>query len=560
MKSLAKLTWQPTTTTAAPASKPEGNPFNVYFSNERREPVELFWIDPEGKPKSYGTIDSAVRRTQQTRPGAVWMIQDLETKTPLGHFVVGDRTAQAIIPAGQPNVIIILTDDQGWADLGAQGEVDDIRTPNIDALARRGVRCSAGYVTAPQCSPSRAGLMTGRHQQRFGIDTIPDMPLPTQAVTIAERLQPLGYRTGFVGKWHLEPNVTCVDWMKRELPAMADKPRGQVRIPWDKVRPYSPAQQGFDEYFWGELRTYRANYELNAERLLPRMRVIQNNDFRIDVQTEAAVQFIDRNHAKPFYLQLNYYGPHTPLEATKKYLDRFPGKMPERRRYALAMIAAIDDGVGRVVDKLNEHGQLDNTLIVLTSDNGAPLKMTKPDTPIDRDAGGWDGSLNDPWVGEKGMLSEGGIRVPMIWSLPSQLPSGITYDWPVSTLDIAPSVLQLAGGTPEHADDAFDGIDIVPQLNSVQTPSTRSLYFRFWDQAAIRRGKWKYIAVGAGQKYLFDLESDQHEHRNLIADHPELTQSLHAELLKWSNGLVPPGLPNGQKQREQGWYQFYFKK
>ncbi len=558
VESLAKLTFHPASQTAVPVSKPDGNPFPVFFTNMQRAPVELFWMDSDGKPKSYGVIEPGERQSQQTRPGAVWMVQDTVNKQPLGHFVVDDRTAQAVVPATKPNVIVILTDDQGWADLGCQAQVADIRTPHIDALAGRGVRCTAGYVTSPQCSPSRVGLMTGRYQQRYGIDTIPDMPLPSAAVTIAERLQPLGYRTGFVGKWHLEPNATCVDWMKRELPDMADKPRQQVRIAWDKIRPYSPGQQGFDEYFWGEMHNYRTNYELGGTELLPRMQQIQNNDFRIDVQTEAAVSFIDRNHDKPFYLQLNYYGPHTPLEATQKYLDRFPSQIPARRRYALAMIAAIDDGVGRIVERLTEHGQLDNTLIVMTSDNGAPLKKTKPDTPIDGDMGGWDGSLNDPWVGEKGMLSEGGIRVPMIWSIPSQLPSGLTYDWPVSTLDISPSVLQLAGGGVEQAANELDGIDVFPRFNSVQTPSTRSLYFRFWDQAAIRRGKWKYIFVGAGQKYLFDLESDQHEHQNLIVQHPELTSSLHAELSEWAGELIPAGLPTGEKRREQGWYEFYF--
>ena len=558
VESLAKLDWHPVGDGEIPPSKPDGNPFDVHFTNKQRGPVELFWMSPNGTPRSYGEIAPGGRKSQQTRPGAVWMVQDPNTEQPLGYFIIGDRTAQAMIPATKPNVVVILTDDQGWADLGCQNEVDDVLTPHIDALAERGVRCTSAYVTAPQCSPSRAGLMTGRHQQRFGIDTIPDMPLPSAAVTIAERLQPLGYRTGFVGKWHLEPNVTCVDWMKRELPAMANKPRRQIRIPWDRIRPYSPSQQGFDEYFWGELRNYRINYELAGGTLLPQMKQIANNDFRIDLQTEAAVSFIERNHNQPFYLQLNYYGPHTPLEATQEYLDRFPGDMPQRRRYALAMMAAIDDGVGDVVETLRRRGQLDNTLIVMTSDNGAPLKLTRPDSPIDGDAGGWDGSLNDPWVGEKGMLSEGGIRVPMIWSLPSQLPNGSSYDYPVSTLDIAPTVLQLAGGDSTEAAGDFDGINIFPRFNSIQTPSTRSLYFRFWDQAAIRRGKWKYIFVGAGQTYLFDLESDQHEHANLIDQHPELTESLHTQLTTWCDELTPPGLPAGEKRREQRWYEFYF--
>ena len=555
VESLAKLNWRTAGDAAVPPSKPDGNPFPVFFTNKQRRTVELFWMSPDSVPKSYGMIASGKRKTQQTRPGAVWMIQDPKTNKPLGYFVIGDRTAQAMIPATQPNVVVILTDDQGWADLGCQGAVDDVKTPHIDALAKRGVRCTAGYVTSPQCSPSRAGLMTGRHQQRFGIDEIPDMPLPREAVTIAEHLKPLGYRTGFVGKWHLEPNVTCVNWMKRELPAMADKPRKEVRIAWPKIQPYSPARQGFDEYFWGQISNYRANYAIDGN-VTEEMQTIRTEDFRIDVQTAAATSFIDRNHDQPFYLQLNYFGPHTPLQASQKYLDRFPGEMPQRRRYALAMISAIDDGVGKVVERLKAHGQLDNTLIVMTSDNGAPLKMTKPDSPIMSDGGGWDGSLNEPWVGEKGMLSEGGIRVPMIWSLPSQLPNGTTYNYPVSTLDVAPTVMQLAGG-PASPD--FDGINVFPRFNSIQIPSTRSLYFRFWDQAAIRRGKWKYIFVGKGQKYLFDLESDRHEYQNMVSEHPELAQSLHKALSKWCEQLTPAGLPNGEKHREQSWYQFYFE-
>jgi arylsulfatase A-like enzyme len=559
VKSLAKLTFRTIPEEGVPASKPDGNQFPVHFINQQRDQVELCWIDAKAKPKSYGLIQPGQTKTQSTRPGAVWMVKEADGDKQLGYFRIGDRTAQAVIPASKPNVVIIITDDQGWADLSCQNEVDDIRTPHIDGLAARGVRCTNAYVTSPQCSPSRAGLITGRYQQRFGIDTIPDMPLPTDAATIAEHLQPQGYKTGFVGKWHLEPNVTCIDWMRRELPAMAGKPRRQVRIPWNKIQPYSPAQQGFDEYYWGAMTNYRTNFDLASGDLLPQMKQIHDKRFRIDIQTNAAVNFIQRNHDQPFYLQLNYYGPHTPLEATQKYLDRFPGPMPERRRYALAMLSAIDDGVGQIVDQLKADGLLDNTLIVMTSDNGAPLKMTKPDSPINGDAGGWDGSLNDPWVGEKGMLSEGGIRVPMIWSLPTQLPSGITYDWPVSALDIAPSVLKLAGGELPSGEAALDGIDLIPRLNDIQNPSTRTLYFRFWDQAAIRRGKWKYIFVGDGRRFLFDLESDQHENRNLAEDYPELADKLHANLAAWTSELTPKGMPQGKKMREQAWYDFYFE-
>ncbi|MEM6468378.1 MAG: sulfatase-like hydrolase/transferase [Planctomycetota bacterium] len=558
VESLAKLNWRPYSGNEIPSSRPDGNPFQVFFTNNQRRAVELCWMLRSGEEISYGEIGPKKRRTQQTRPGAVWLIREPESKKPIGHFVVGDRMAQALIPASKPNVIVILTDDQGWADLGSQQQRDDVKTPHIDALADRGVRCTVGYVTSPQCSPSRAGLMTGRYQQRWGIDTIPDMPLPSKAVTLAERLLPMGYRSGFVGKWHLEPNVLCVDWMDKTVPGLSSKPRRNRKIPWNKIKPFSPQAQGFEEYFWGAMRSYRVNFELDGDAVLPDMKLISEPRFRIDVQTDAALSFIKRNHEKPFYLQLNYYGPHTPLEATPKYLQRFSDEMPRRRRYGLAMIAAIDDGVGRLVKFLEEHDRLDNTLIVMTSDNGAPLKMTKPDSPIDRDAGGWDGSLNEPWVGEKGMLSEGGIRVPMIWSLPSQLRQGVTYDYPVSTLDIAPTVTRLAGGHTDDEDQPFDGIDVFPRFNSIQIPSTRRLFFRFWDQAAVRQGKWKYLFVCAGQRFLFDLESDAHETQNLIDDHPELAASLHRQLVEWCEELEPAGLPNGEKRRESRWYEYYF--
>lgn len=336
--------------------------------------------------------------------------------TKLSRYLLIALAAASTAQAAKPNVIVILTDDMGWADLGVQGAEKDLKTPHLDALAAAGVRCSSGYITAPQCSPSRAGLITGCFQQRYGIDTIPDVPLPREAVTLAERLSPAGYRCGFVGKWHLEPNPLSVKWMEKELPGYSKASKENPKIPLPQILRYGPGQQGFHEFFWGEMTSYRANFALDGRDLKPEGESVpMPKDFRIDVQTQAAVTFIERNHAKPFYLHIGYYGPHTPLEATQKYLDRFPGPMPERRRYALAMIAAIDDGIGEIMEKLRAHGLEKNTLIMFTSDNGAPLKINKPDSPIKGDPGGWDGSLNTPWVGEKGMLSEGGIRVPMLY-------------------------------------------------------------------------------------------------------------------------------------------------
>lgn len=460
--------------------------------------------------------------------------------------------------SSQPNVIVIVADDMGWSDLGVQAVRNDLKTPNLDALSSSGVRCTAGYITSPQCSPSRAAIITGCYQQRYGIDTIPDVPLPVEATTLAERLGPAGYRCGFVGKWHLEPNVTCEKWFAKELPEMAKLPPKERRIPAAKTLAYSPAAQGFHEYFWGEMRQYRANYSLTGADLKPEGEVVpMPQDFRIDVQTRAAVTFIERNHRKPFYLHVGYYGPHTPLEATKRYLDRFPGPMPERRRYALAMLAAIDDGVGEILAKLREHDLEKNTLIIFTSDNGAPLKITKEDSPINGDAGGWDGSLNDPWIGEKGMLSEGGIRVPMLFSWKGTIPAGKTYSQPVSSLDFAATANAIAG-LPASA--GLDGVNLLPYLTGSNPGAPHAdLCWRFWSQAAIREGRWKYLSGGSQGEFLFDLESDAHEKTNLIAEHRDQAAALRTKLETWTTQFKPAGIPSKpDNPQEAKWYQHYF--
>jgi arylsulfatase A-like enzyme len=467
-------------------------------------------------------------------------------------------TSNSAAAPSKPNIIVILTDDQGYADLGVQGVVKDIQTPNIDRMAREGVRCTAGYITAPQCSPSRAGIITGRYQQRFGIDTIPDVPLPLEEITLAERLAAAGYMTGMVGKWHLEPNVIAMEWLKANYPAEADKPRAQRRIPHEAILKYSPAAQGFKEYWWGEMHRAWANFDLEGNSLKPSGQWQTDSRDRLDVQTDAALAFIQRNHDKPFYLHLAYYGPHTPLTATPERLQRFSGERPERRRYALAMLAAIDDGVGRILDSLQHYGIDENTLIFFTSDNGAPLKLTKPDNPIDTDPGGWDGSLNDPWVGEKGMLSEGGIRVPFLVRWKNSLPQGHTYTQPVISLDIAATALAAAG---IEKDPILDGVDLLPFFQDQrQNPPHEALYWRFWNQVAVRSGPWKLLAAGPRTVFLFNLETDEHETVNLADKHPDQARKLAGMIQSWARELEPPGMPappeNGY--REANWYRFYF--
>lgn len=464
-----------------------------------------------------------------------------------------------VLPAAEPtkpNIIVILADDQGYADLGVQGQVKDIRTPNLDALAAGGVRCTSGYDTAPQCSPSRAGLLTGRYQQRFGFDTIPDCPLPLEETTLANRLHAAGYTCGMVGKWHLDPNPTSQKWIAENLPDLAGKPRNQIRIPQWAIVKYSAGNRGFQEYFQGETKHYWANFDLSGNLLASGGQWVDTKgQYRIEVKTDAALAFLQRNRSHPFFLYLAYMAPHTPIEAPKKYLDRFPGPMPERRRYALAMMSAMDDGVGKIMARLREYGLETNTLVFYTSDNGAPLHHLR-DSPVNTDMGGWDGSLNDPWLGEKGMLLDGGVRVPFLMRWPGVLPAGKIYAQPVSTLDIAATSVALAG-LPH--DEKLDGVNLIPFLTGKASGVPHeSLFWRFWDQIAVRSGQWKYLQAGNAGQFLFDLSTDENEKRNLIKSHLEIAKRLQAAVVAWSKQMKPPGLPDRPlNAQEAPWYEQY---
>lgn len=456
--------------------------------------------------------------------------------------------------AKKPNVIVIYTDDHGYADLGINGQVKDVKTPQLDQLARDGALCTSGYITAPQCSPSRAGMLTGRHQQRFNFDDITHGPLPLSEKTLADRMKACGYRTGMIGKWHLEPNWTCSQWLKDELGI--EKATEKTPIPFEKNLLYYPGNRGFDEFFKGEINRYWINYGLDGKDRKPGGEWQDVPGYRLEIQTDAALAFIERNKKEPFFLYLAYFAPHVPLEATQKYLDRFPGKMPERRRYALAMISAMDDGVGRIRDQLKNLGLEKDTLIFFTADNGAPLKVNMEDIPISFPGGAWDGSMNTPWIGEKGMVMEGGIHVPFIIAWPGTIPAGTVCKEPVSSLDFTPTSLAAAGADiPKN----LDGVDLMPYLTGkTKKPAERDLFWRFWDQAAIRRGDWKYIRLDDGRELLYNMASERHEKDNLIAQHPEKEQELRTALEKWTTDLTPSGLRNGSvNDQEKTWYDHY---
>ena len=434
--------------------------------------------------------------------------------------------ALAAFAADKPNIILIYSDDHGWADLGVQGSDKDIRTPNLDAMARDGVRFTRGYVSAPQCVPSRAGVLTGRYQQRFGVEDNNKGPLPLEQLTIAERLKAAGYVTGQVGKWHLD---------------LVGGKKGEKALRVSKE--HMPHAQGFDEYFRGEMRQFYASHDLQGKPFADAPHVVTDNRFRVVVQTEAALSFLDRRAAKPeqpFFLYLAWYAPHVPLESPEPWFSQTSAALPKERRQALAMIAAMDEGLGQLRAKLKAIGQDQNTLIFFIGDNGAPLGKN------------WDGSLNTPLIGEKGMLTEGGIRTPFVAAWPGHVPAGQVYEKPVISLDVAATAVALAG-LPN--DPVLDGTDLTPFLSGKnQGAPHERLFWRWGSQAAVQEYPWKLIRLGEREQLLFDISQPDGENvkKNQFSAQPEIVARLTKALKKWSETLMPPGLPTTFDAHHEG--------
>jgi uncharacterized sulfatase len=424
--------------------------------------------------------------------------------------------ATSAFAAERPNILLIYSDDHGWADLGVQGVDGDIRTPNLDQLARDGVRFTRGYVSAPQCVPSRAGFITGRYQQRFGVEDNNKGPLPLAELTIAERLKLAGYLTGHVGKWHL-------DLGSERSGGKANRVR----------REFMPHAQGFDEYWRGELRQFFASHDLAGQPFADAPHLVNDDRFRIVVQTEAALSFLDRRAARPeqpWFLYLAWFAPHVPLESPEPWFSRTPAHLPKERRQALAMIAAMDDGLGQIRAKLRAMGAEKDTLIVFIGDNGAPTKT-----------GAWDGSVNAPLIGEKGMLTDGGTRVPFLAAWPGKIPAGQVYAKPVINLDIAATAVALAG---QPHDAALDGVNLLPFLTGENKAAPHdALYWRWRSQAAVLEFPWKLIRLGDHERYLFDVTQPDGElaANNRLVEHPEIAARLESKLKTWSASLKPPG-------------------
>jgi len=412
--------------------------------------------------------------------------------------------------ARKPNVIVIVADDLGYGELSIQGG-QDIPTPNIDSLAKNGVRFTDGYVTCPVCSPTRAGLNTGRYQQRFGHEFNPGpqneadstFGLPLSETTLANRMKTLGYKTGMVGKWHLG--------YRPEL---------------------QPQKRGFDEFFGflGGAHPYTS-----SQNVLRGTEPANEKEYLTDAFAREAVAFIDRQKSQPFFLYLTFNAVHNPLQAPDKYLERFKNVTDERRRIFSAMLSGLDDGVGRLLAKLRESKLEEDTLIFFVSDNGGPTTATT--------------ARNGPLRGYKGQVLEGGVRVPYMMQWKGKLPAGKVYRQPVNTLDIHPTAVAAAGGSIPP-DAKLDGVNLIPYLTgSGDRPPHEALYWRFGPQSAIRKGDWKLVNLGEGEPELYNLSRDIGEKQNLAASEPAKKKELEEAYQAWDSQLAKPLWERGGRKR-----------
>jgi len=421
----------------------------------------------------------------------------------------------------KPNILFIVADDLGYADVGFHG-CKDIPTPHLDALARSGVRFTNGYVSGPYCSPTRAGLMTGRYQTRFGHEFNPggNQGLPLNETTIADRLKAAGYVTGAVGKWHLG-----------SLPQ------------------FHPQKRGFGEFFGflgGAHDYFRSAGILRGEE------PVKELDYTTDAFGREAVAFIERHRAEPWFLYLAFNAVHTPMQATDDRLARFPGIDDRQRRTYDAMTLALDEAVGVLLKKLVDTGLERDTLVVFISDNGGP---TMPGTTIN-------GSRNDPLRGSKRTTLEGGIRVPFVISWPGRLKPGV-YDQPVIQLDA--HVTALAAARVEVRPQwKLDGVNLLPHLNGERTnPPHDALYWRFGQQMAIRMGDYKLVRYDSNADTrsgdrnqpvtgarLYRLSDDVGETKDLAAAMPDKFKELQSKWDAWNATLVRPLWGGGKRDND----------
>ena len=448
------------------------------------------------------------------------------------------------VVAAEPrsNIVVLLADDLGYGELGCYGGTE-IPTPHIDSLAREGVRFTSGYVTAPVCAPSRAGLLTGRYQQRFGFDqnaigaanADPNVGLPTSESTLADALRNAGYATGLVGKWHqggtakFHPQRRGFDeffgflheghyyvpppwegvttWLRRTL--LPDGSRGRWTSPNGRI-------------VW---TTHMGHREPDYDADNPLLRNSQPVDERehlTDAFTREAESFIERHRSQPFFLMVTYNAVHSPMQGADRYLARFAHIEDIHRRIFAAMLAQLDDSVGRILAKLRDCELERRTLVVFLSDNGGPTRELT--------------SRNDPLRGGKGQLYEGGIRVPFLMRWPGAMPANVVEDRMVSALDLFPTALAAAGAGAA----VRDGVDLRTGLSVDQSkPLHEQFYWRYGSQAALRERQWKVVRLKPDAEWqLFDLNADLSEARDVASMHPDIRDRLSADWTRQNDSLA----------------------
>jgi len=431
--------------------------------------------------------------------------------------VTSSKCVYAEEKATQPNIVVLFSDDAGYADFGFHGS-HEMLTPRLDALARNGVRFKQAYVTDATCGPSRAGLLTGRYQQRFGFEenNVPgymsknsaaddvDMGIPLSIPTMGNYLQTLGYATAFYGKWHV---------------GGADK--------------FHPTNRGFDEFygFRGGARSYFA-YSKDAPTNLDWMERNLSNyqeheGYLTDVLADETINFIERKAKakQPFFAFVSFNAVHTPMDAKPEDLALFPDLKGNRKTLA-AMTYAMDRASGRIIDKLKALNIDQNTLVIFTNDNGGPT---------DRNA-----SSNAPLSGSKSNHFEGGIRVPFVMKWPQKIAKNSTYQYPISTLDLLPTLYRAANGNEQELTD-IDGVDLMPYLQGNNTGRPHDiLYWKKDVRGTIRMGDWKMMRFPDRPAQLYHIPSDLHESNDLAAKNPEIVKKMFKKLFEWESTLERP--------------------
>ncbi|MDW8851703.1 sulfatase-like hydrolase/transferase [Flavobacterium sp. MMLR14_040] len=461
----------------------------------------------------------------------------------------------------KPNIIILLADDLGKYDISLYGG-KATPTPQIDSLAASGVTFTDGYVSSSICSPSRAGLLTGRYQERFGHEyqpgdrypknnleyyafkylintnswrlnqkieypneaSIATQGLPQSEITFADLAKKQGYATAIIGKWHLGHNKGFFP-----LNRGFDYHYGFYQA----FSLYTPEDDNpdiinhhhkdfTDKTIWG-------NGRVGIGQIRRDTTIIKNKAYLTETFADEAEAFIDKNKTKPFLLYVPFNAPHTPFQVRKKYYDRFPNVKDENKRVYFAMISALDDAIGRIVAKVKKEGLEENTLIIFASDNGG-ADYTFATT-------------NAPLKGGKFSHFEGGINVPFALSWKGKIKPHTVYKTPVSSLDIFSTIAAVThSGLPK--DRVYDGVDLISTVNN-NTEAHKNLYWRSGDAKAIRSGDWKLIISGkTHEEWLYNLANDKSETTDLAQKNPAKVKELHAALQNWEKGLVKPLWPN----------------